>query len=51
VFDAESIIYASADLSTAGLARRFPRNVRPARTPGTERSQRFGRGEDQLQQV
>jgi hypothetical protein len=39
------------DLSTPGLARRFPRNARPARTPRTERSQRFGRGEDQLQQV
>jgi len=38
------------DLSTPGLARRFPRNARPARTP-TERSQRFGRSEDQLQQV
>ena len=52
VFDADSVIDAHLrrpDLSTLGLARRFPRNARPARTPRTERSQRFGRGEDQLQ--
>ena len=39
------------DLSIPGLARRFPRNARPAGTSRTERSQRFGRGEGQLQQV